>query len=208
ERLPSTRIRASPRAEDDPLASVGISAGADDIVHPTKLGKIARFPEREVRPMGRDAAGVIGIRLAAKGDAVMGMSVVKPDADILVLTETGFGKRVPLTEFRTKHRGSQGVKLIGLEGRKTGTVAAVELVTEADEELLLVSSGGQVVRTDIASVNRYSSGARGVIVMRLNGEDTVAGIAVFRAGLAEGRAMGENGEGDAGTADPDAPVAG
>ena len=71
--------------------------------------------------MGRDAAGVIGIRLLKReGDSVVAMSVVEPDADLLVLTETGYGKRVPLTEFRRKHRGGQGVRLIALEGRKTG----------------------------------------------------------------------------------------
>ena len=118
------------------------------------------------------------------------MSVVQPDADLLVLTETGYGKRVPLTEFRIKHRGGQGVGLISLEGRKTGHVAAVQQVTEQDEELLLISAGGQVIRTETNTINRYSSGARGVIVMRLNEGDRVVGIAVFREGLAEQRGIG------------------
>ena len=131
--------------------------------------------------MGRDAAGVIGIRLAREGDKVVGMGIVKPDNDILVLTETGYGKRVALSEFRRMHRGSQGVRLISLEGAKTGQVAAVELVDEQAEELLLISREGQVVRTDVHTVNRYGSQARGVIVMRLNEGDEVAGIAVFRA---------------------------
>ena len=144
--------------------------------------------------MGRDAAGFIGIPLARAGDRVVGMSVVRPRAQILVLTETGYGKRVALTEFRTMHRGSQGVRLISLEGRKTGDVAAVALVDEDDEELLLISAEGQVVRTDVQTINRYGSSARGVIVMRLNEGDTVAGIAVFRAGLAEQRALGDNGD--------------
>jgi DNA gyrase subunit A len=123
----------------------------------------------------------------------MGMSVIKPGVDILVLTETGYGKRVNLDEhIRPKHRGGQGVGLISLEGRKTGKVAAVALVEETDEELLLISSSGQVVRTDVKSVNRYSSAARGVIVMRLKEGDTVAGIAVFREGLAAGRSMTDN----------------
>jgi len=194
EKVRSTGIRAITVAEEDALAWVGVSSGADDIVLATALGRIARFPEREVRAMGRDAAGVIGIRLARAGDQVVGMRVVDPGADILVLTETGYGKRVSLREFRTMHRGSQGVRLIGLEGAKTGKVAAVELVTEADEELLLISASGQVVRTDVKSVNRYGSAARGVIVMRLNEGDEVAGIAVFRAGLAEQRGDGQNDE--------------
>jgi DNA gyrase subunit A len=192
ERVRSTGIRAITVAEHDALAWVGISSGTDDIVLATALGRIARFNEREVRPMGRDAAGVIGIRLAKVGDQVVGMGVVQPDADILVLTETGYGKRVALADFRRKHRGSQGVQLIALEGRKTGKVAAVELVTETDEELLLISGSGQVVRTDVKSINRYGSSARGVIVMRLNEGDEVAGIAVFRQGLAEQRALDHN----------------
>ena len=192
ERVRSSGIRAITVNEGDDLAWVGISSGEDDIVLITALGKIARFHESEVRPMGRDAAGVIGIRLARAGDMVVRMRVVLPEVDLLVLTETGYGKRVSLDEFRTMHRGSQGVRLISLEGAKTGDVAAAELVTETDEELLLISAGGQVVRTDVKSINRYGSQARGVIVMRLNEGDTVAGIAVFRAGLAEQRSMGDN----------------
>jgi len=142
--------------------------------------------------MGRDAAGVIAIRLARKGDAVVSMSVVEPGADLLVLTETGYGKRTPLSAFRTMHRGSQGVNLISLEGRKTGNVAAVQQVTEQDEELLLISAGGQVIRTETNSINRYSSGARGVIVMRLADGDRVVAIAAFRAGLAERNGIGDN----------------
>ncbi|HXR26805.1 MAG TPA: DNA gyrase subunit A, partial [Candidatus Baltobacteraceae bacterium] len=192
EKVRSSGIRAITVNEGDELAWVGVSSGHDDIVIATAQGRIARFGEAEVRAMGRDAAGVIGIRLAREGDLVVGMSVVEPAADILVLTETGYGKRVALADFRTMHRGSQGVRLISLEGRETGPVAAVQLVTEDDEELLLISAGGQVVRTDVKTINRYGSGARGVIVMRLNEGDTVAGIAVFRAGLAEQRAMGDN----------------
>ena len=78
----------------------------DDIIIATSQGKIARFHEGEIRAMGRDAAGVIGIRLAREGDYVVGMSVVQQDTDLLVLTETGYGKRVPLGEFRPMHRGS------------------------------------------------------------------------------------------------------
>jgi DNA gyrase subunit A len=124
---------------------------------------------------------------------VVGMSVVEPDADLLVLTETGYGKRVPLTEFRIKHRGGQGVGLISLEGRKTGDVAAVQQVTDEDEELLLISAGGQVIRTETNSINRYSSSARGVTVMRLAEGDRVVAIAAFRAGLADRESIDDDG---------------
>jgi DNA gyrase subunit A len=203
ERVRATGIRAITIAEGDELAWVSISSGSDDVIIATAQGMLARFSEDEVRPMGRDAAGVIGIRLARDGDAVVSMSVVEPAADLLVLSETGYGKRVPLTEFRIKHRGGQGVRLIALEGRKTGLVAAVQQVTELDEELVLISSGGQVIRTETKSINRYSAAARGVTVMRLNGGDTVAAIAAFRAGLADRGAIGDN-DGPAPTGgDPD-----
>ncbi|HEU4673023.1 MAG TPA: DNA gyrase subunit A [Candidatus Limnocylindrales bacterium] len=192
EKVRSSGIRAITLNPNDELAWVDVSTGSDAIIIATALGKIARFHESEVRPMGRDAAGVIGIRLARQGDYVVGMSVVDPEADLLVLTETGYGKRVAMSEFRRKHRGGQGVGLISLEGRKTGNVAAVQQVTEEDEELLLISERGQVVRTDVRTINRYSPGARGVIVMRLNEGDRVVGIAAFRAGLAEQTAIGDN----------------
>ena len=110
-------IRAITIADDDELAWVDVSTGADDIIIATAQGMLARFEEGEVRAMGRDAAGVIGIRLLKKeGDSVVAMSVVEADADLLVLTETGYGKRVAIDEFRRKHRGGQGVRLIALEG--------------------------------------------------------------------------------------------
>jgi DNA gyrase subunit A len=198
ERVRSTGIRAITIDEDDELAWVDVSSGEDDVIIATAQGMLARFHESEVRPMGRDAAGVIGIRLRRDGDAVVSMSVVQPTAELLVLSETGYGKRVPLTEFRPKHRGGQGVRLIALEGRKTGVVAAVQQVDDRDEELVLISAHGQVVRTDVRTVNRYSPGARGVIVMRLNEGDRVVGIAAFRPGLAEALLSDDNGGPEAG----------
>jgi DNA gyrase subunit A len=214
ERVRSTGIRAITLDEKDELAWVDVSSGEDDVILATAQGMLARFHESEVRAMGRDAAGVIGIRLLKKeGDEVVAMSVVQPGAELLVLTETGYGKRVALSEFRPKHRGGQGVRLIALEGRKTGVVAAVQQVDERDEELVLISAHGQVVRTDVKTVNRYSPSARGVIVMRLNEGDRVVGIAAFRPGLAEGRDSDDNGGpeegpgGGAGTRSGPGPVA-
>ncbi len=208
ERVRSTGIRAITINADDELAWVGVSSGGDDIILATAQGMLARFEEDEVRPMGRDAAGVIGIRLLKReGDSVVAMSVVEPDADLLVLTETGYGKRVPIGDFRRKHRGGQGVRLIALEGRKTGLVAAVQQVTEEDEELVLISEGGQVIRTETNTINRYSSSARGVIVMRLAEGDRVAAIAAFRPGLADRDGMGDDGAPETdgpGQAGPDA----
>jgi DNA gyrase subunit A len=193
ERVRSTGIRAITINHDDELAWVDVSGGGDDIIIATAQGMLARFEESEVRPMGRDAAGVIGIRLLKReGDSVVAMSVVEPEADLLVLTETGYGKRVAIGDFRRKHRGGQGVRLIALEGRKTGIVAAVQQVTEQDEELVLISQGGQVIRTETNTINRYSSQARGVIVMRLAEGDSVAAIAAFSPGLADRDGIGDD----------------
>jgi DNA gyrase subunit A len=181
EKVRSTGIRAITVREGDDLAWVAASSGQDEIIIATAMGRIGRFNEDEVRPMGRDAAGVAGIRLAKAGDRVVVMSVVKPKSQILVLTETGYGKRGRVDDVRKTHRGAQGVTLIALEGRKTGRVAAVELVPDDAEELMLISSAGQMVRTDLAAIPVYGRQARGVIVMRLNEGDEVAGIAVFRA---------------------------
>ena len=206
ERVRATGIRAVTIHDNDELAWVDVSSGDDDIIIATAEGMIARFAEDEVRPMGRDAAGVIGIRLLKRaGDSVVAMTVVEPEADLLVLTETGYGKRVALTEFRRKHRGGQGVRLIALEGKKTGVVAAVQQVTEEDEELLLISAGGQVIRTETNSINRYSSGARGVIVMRLAEGDRVVAIAAFRAGLADREGIGDDEAPEPGAPSPAGP---
>jgi DNA gyrase subunit A len=202
ERVRSTGIRAITIDQEDELAWVDVSTGDDDVIIATAQGKIARFHETDVRPMGRDAAGVIGIRLARAGDFVVSMSVVEPDTDLLVLTETGYGKRVALSEFRPMHRGSQGVRLISLEGKKTGDVAAVQQVTDEDEELLLISAGGQVVRTDVTTINRQHAQARGVITMRMNEGDRVVAISAFRSGLAERDGIGENDAPGADGSDP------
>ena len=207
ERVRSTGIKAISIHDGDELAWVDVSSGQDDVIIATAMGMLARFEEDEVRPMGREAAGVIGIRLLKhEGDSVVAMSVVEPDADLLVLTETGYGKRVGIGDFRRKHRGGQGVRLIALEGRKTGLVAAVQQVTEADEELVLISQGGQVIRTETNTINRYSPGARGVIVMRLAEGDQVAAIAAFRPGLAERDGMGDDGAPESGGPGPAGPA--
>ena len=145
--------------------------------------------------MGRSAGGVIGIRIARQGDLVVAAAIVEPGADLLVLTETGFGKRVPVQAFSRKHRGTQGVRLIPLEGRKTGPVVAVRQVSEVDEEVILISAEGQVVRTKLESIaTRNDGSSQGVRVMTLREGDKVAGIAAFRTGLAQRDASGESDE--------------
>jgi len=195
EKVRSSGIIAITLDKGDELAQVIPTSGEDDIVLATRQGRICRFHEKEARPMGRSAGGVIGIRLARQGDLVVAAAVVEPGADLLVLTETGFGKRVPVGAFSRKHRGTQGVRLIPLEGRKTGPVIAVGQVSEADEEVILISAEGQVVRTKLESIaTRNDGSSQGVRVMTLREGDKVAGIAAFRMGLAKRDSEGENGE--------------
>ena len=193
EKVRSTGIIAITLDKGDELAQVIQTSGEDDLVMATRQGRICRFHEREARPMGRTAGGVIGIRLARQGDLVVAMAVAEPGADLLVLTETGHGKRVPVGAFARKHRGTQGVRLIPLEGRKTGPVVAVRQVSEADEEVILISAEGQVVRTKLESIaTRKDGSAQGVRVMTLREGDKVAGIAAFRTGLAKRNGTGDN----------------
>jgi DNA gyrase subunit A len=203
EKVRSSGIIAITLDKGDELAQVIPTSGEDDIVLATRQGRICRFHEKEARPMGRAAGGVIGIRLARQGDLVVAAAVVEPGADLLVLTETGFGKRVPVGAFSRKHRGTQGVRLIPLEGRKTGPVVAVRQVSEADEEVILISAEGQVVRTKLESIaTRNDGSSQGVRVMTLREGDKVAGIAAFRTGLAKRDAEGENEGGPNGEASP------
>ena len=203
EKVRSSGIIAITLDKGDELAQVIPTSGEDDIVLATRQGRICRFHEKEARPMGRSAGGVIGIRLARQGDLVVAAAVVEPGADLLVLTETGFGKRVPVGAFSRKHRGTQGVRLIPLEGRKTGPVVAVRQVSEADEEVILISAEGQVVRTKLESIaTRNDGSSQGVRVMTLREGDKVAGIAAFRTGLAKRDSEGQNGEAPDGEVSP------
>ncbi len=111
ERVRSTGIRAITVKEGDDLAWVEVSSGDDEVILATAEGKIARFDESEVRPTGRGSAGVAGIKLVRQGDRVVVMSVVHPNNQLLVLTETGYGKRGRVDDVRKTHRGSQGVGL-------------------------------------------------------------------------------------------------
>ena len=155
--------------------------GQSDIILATRNGQAARFHEHEVRPMGRDTMGVTGIRLK-KGDEVIGMEIVQPSAELLVVTEQGFGKRTPLDDFPVKHRATGGVIANSLN-RDTGDVAAVRVVGREDEEMMLITEEGTILRTEVSSVNRYRRASRGVTVMRPSDGDRSIGIVDDRLSL-------------------------
>ncbi|MGB4752995.1 MAG: DNA gyrase C-terminal beta-propeller domain-containing protein, partial [Bacillota bacterium] len=165
-------IRLDP---DDDLVSVKRTTGNQEIIIVTAQGLALRFSEEDVRPMGRSARGVIGIRLG-DGDTVIGMDVVREDRDLLVVTENGYGKRTPLNQYRTyASRGGRGVKAITLTD-KTGLAVAIK-VLEGDDELMCISAEGVVIRMDAADISQQGRGAQGVRVMRLDPEDKVVSIA-------------------------------
>jgi DNA gyrase subunit A len=161
----------------DELRWVGLTDGQSDIILATRKGQAARFHETEVRAMGRDTMGVTGIRLRP-GDEVIGMEVVDPAQELLVVTEQGYGKRTPFSEFPVKHRATGGVIANSLNP-DTGDVAAIRMVGREDEEMMLITQEGTILRTEVSSVNRYRRASRGVTVMRPGPEDRIVSIAVF-----------------------------
>jgi DNA gyrase subunit A len=164
--------------DGDELQWVGLSDGESDVIVATKKGQAARFVESEVRPMGRDTMGVTAIRLK-KGDEVIGMEVVQDrENELLVVTEQGFGKRTEILDFPIKHRATGGVIANSLN-KDTGDVAAVRLVGREEEELMLITELGTILRTEVGGINRYRRASRGVTVMKPADGDRIVSITVF-----------------------------
>jgi DNA gyrase subunit A len=148
----------------------------DRILLATKKGKGIAFKASDARPMGRPTQGVTGIRLG-KGDGVVGMGIVRPRTEVLSVTANGYGKRTAVDEFPTQGRGGQGVILASLSP-KTGDVAAMQMVDEGSEEILLISSNGVVIRTPLDQIRVLGRATMGVKVMTV-GEAKIASIATF-----------------------------
>ncbi len=169
--------------EGDELDWVTPTGGSDEVIIATELGKAIRFSETEVRAMGRDTQGVIGIKLG-KGDAVAGMATVIKGGDLLAITQRGYGKRTPLAEYPIKHRAGQGVFTLKVTDR-VGKLAAVRVVSDPEEEVLVISASGMVLRTAVGAISLIGRQTQGVIVMRLAPDDQVVAIAPV-AGIEEG----------------------
>jgi len=160
----------------DELAWVAPCTSQDRILLATRKGKAITFKATDARPMGRQTQGVTGIRLA-KGDEVVGMGIARPRTEVLSVTENGFGKRTAVAEFPTQGRGGQGVILAALSP-KTGNVAAIQMVDEGTQEILLITSNGVVIRTLLEQVRALGRATMGVKVMAV-GETKIASIATF-----------------------------
>ena len=149
----------------------------DVVMVNTARGQAILFEEEQVRPMGRTATGVKGISLDA-GDYVIGIDKYRQGADVLIVTEHGYGKRVPLDEFKTQNRGGKGVKSIELT-HKNGEVVASKVVS-VDDELMILTSEGQIIRLQVEEISVQKRYARGVLLMRLPDNDRIVSIARFR----------------------------
>jgi DNA gyrase subunit A len=160
--------------DGDELVRVLPAGGGDDVFMVTRLGSVIRFHESDVRPMGRGAAGVRGMKLRPR-DEVVACDVSRPGVDLLIATDGGFGKRTKLDHFSPQARGGQGVRGIRLTERRGSVVAA--LMASLDEELLIVSSAGIVIRTAVREIAAQGRDATGVRVMNLEEGQTVAAVA-------------------------------
>ncbi len=164
-------------SEGDELDWVRVSTGGDDILLVTRQGKALRFNERQVRPMGRDTQGVTAVRLRP-GDAVAGMDIVRENGYVLVVTERGYGKLTPVDDYPIKSRAIQGVYTLDQNAiSKVGEIVGSRMVEDLSEELMLISSRGQIIRMPLEGVRISSRQTRGVILMRLDDADTIGSIA-------------------------------
>jgi DNA gyrase subunit A len=162
----------------DEVVRVVATSGEDDLMVVTYRGVAIRFNEAEVREVGRDSMGVRGIKL--KGDdKSIALDVVRDDADLFVVTDTGFGKRVKTDRFNKQGRGGQGVRAIKLTAARGFLVAAV--MVHLDDEVLLASTGGVLIRTPVREVSSQGRDATGVRVMNLDEGHSVATAAVVPA---------------------------
>ena len=162
--------------DDDELIGVKFTDGDRYVILGTRDGMAIAFDEEDVRPMGRNARGVRGIRLR-EGDAVIGMDNLHRDADVLTVTEYGFGKRTPTSEYRSQTRGGKG--LINMKvTEKTGAVIGLRVVRPG-QELMLITSEGIVIRTNIDEISVISRNTQGVMLMKTEVNDKVASLATM-----------------------------
>jgi DNA gyrase subunit A len=183
--------------EDDELIDVQVTSGEDEIILASRAGMAIRFHESDVRPMGRAAEGVRGLRLRDK-DVVIGMVVVRPGSTLLVVAENGLGKRTEVDAYRFQHRGGSGVINLRTTDR-TGQVVAVMAVRE-DEQLMVITRQGVVNRQRVSEISLIGRATQGVKLVNLDEGDAVVDVArVVTDEEAAGDVPG-SGEGDDGSA--------
>jgi DNA gyrase subunit A len=172
--LKADGIIAIKMRDGDELVGVRHSTGDDDVLMISKLGQAIRFNEQEARAMGRDASGVQGMRMRGD-DEVISINIAQDDADLLVVTENGYGKRTRVADYPRKGRGGMGVKTIQLTESK-GTLAGARVVRDG-YQVMLISTGGTVIRMPVDEIKRLGRATQGVIVVRLRGDERVSALA-------------------------------
>ena len=160
--------------DDDELVRVIPTNGGDDIFMVSKNGMAIRFKEDDVRAMGRAAAGVRGMKLK-QGDTVVSVDSVSDDSDLLIVTESGYGKRTKVERFSRIGRGGQGVRGIKLTAKRGGVAAA--FMVNLEDEIILISSGGVTIKTEVRGISSQGRDATGVRVMNLDEGQYVAAVA-------------------------------
>lgn len=177
-KIRSTGIRAITLHEADELVFCSLSSGSDTVIIATANGLGIRFNETEVRAMGRQASGVIGIRLK-ENDYVVGMEVVgaHETADMLFATEYGYGKKVSLNDFRVAHRGGMGVRTIPTD-KRNGEVVGLTIVSDT-ADVLLIDHAGKIIRLPASEVRTMGRQAKGVRLIRLDDDQKLASIAAI-----------------------------
>lgn len=168
-------LREDEDGNADELVSAQIANADDELILVSRDGMSLRFQasDEALRPQGRTASGVRGLRLR-EGDRLLSMEVVRPDADLVVVTEGGYAKRTPLADYRSQGRGGLGIKVANLRDERGGLVGA--LVTEADEELLAITESGKVIRVNVSDVRATGRNTAGVILARPDDSDRLIAI--------------------------------
>ena len=187
----SNGIRALTLDEGDELMTVLQTGGEDKILIATREGMAICFKETDARAMGRDAVGVRGIRLR-EGDFVVGASIAAEGTALLSITENGYGKRTDVGEYSVQNRGGMGLKNYNIT-EKTGSISDVAVVS-GEEDLLVISDDGTIIRMDVGSISLLSRSTQGVRVMRLSDGAKVISIAPTDKEEAEPSADGEQSE--------------
>lgn len=184
-------IRAIELDEDDSLINVELTDGEKTVMIGTHNGMAIRFDEQDVRPMGRVSRGVRGIKLR-EGDYVVGMSVCRENADMLVVSEKGFGKRTDVDEYKIQTRGGMGVLTYSISD-KTGSVAGINMVDD-NQDIMLITNDGTIIRMAAADISRFGRVTRGVTLMRFNDDVKIVGIALTEHEEADAEEDTENAE--------------
>jgi DNA gyrase subunit A len=170
--------------DDDELVRVIQTSGDDDIFMVSQNGMTIRFTESDVRPMGRAAAGVRGMKLKNADDAVVSCDVAKDDSVMLFVSASGHGKRTKLDKFNRQGRGGQGVRGMKVTASRVGVVAA--FTVQPEDEILVFSSAGNIMRTEVRGISAQGRDATGVKVAALGkGESVVAVAPVLEGGEGE-----------------------